>query len=427
MEALAREAAATELRLAFARVAFGALLTLPATVGHQDLLRRQPEIAQSLPTILQSAWITAIALGVYIGAAVLYLMHCRRRAAAGIPPSMLRRNLATVFDIALLTAVTIPPLSLLGPSGIPEIYLVPFCMLLIPCFLHSFRLDDDRWRALGAVLSAAGFLVLFLVVRPRGADDPQSLGLAPQLIAVTMLFGFVHIIGSMKSRRARELIAEGARRAVWRDRLARFLPPQAIERLEAEGGVRMGGDEQIVAILLIDVRGFTAMAERLPPAEVVKTLNDYFTHMVGGIFEHGGSLDKFMGDAILAVFGAPLPEDERAPAAVRCALALRERLAAHNAERAARKEPPLATVSCVHYGRVVRGWLGSEDRPEYTVIGDTVNAASRLEGIAKELNEAVVVSEEAADACGKAFSWRALGTHVVKGRERPLAIYATSA
>ena len=185
----------------------------------------------------------------------------------------------------------------------------------------------------------------------------------------------------------------------------RVVEPSVRDRLLA-GGVGATGELRTASILFCDLRGFTALAEHTPPAEVVASLNEFFTAMTAWVRECGGFVDKFIGDAMLVVFGlfdadarsraAHGARRRRRGAAVRCALGMHERLAdAERRPRAGRGQPPLAVSIGIHCGDVLAGTIGAADRHEYTVIGDTVNVAARLQQLCKEEAQAIVVSDAA--------------------------------
>lgn len=212
-----------------------------------------------------------------------------------------------------------------------------------------------------------------------------------------------------------------------RDRLratfGKYMTPAIVEHLLA-GKVELGGESLMVTVLFSDIRAFTTLSERMEAHALVALLNEYFTEMVTIIMEEGGVVDKYIGDAIMAVFGAPVPRADDALRAVRAATRMRSALDGLNARLAARGAPTLETGIGVHTGEVVAGNIGSEQRMEYTVIGDAVNLASRLEGVTKELGASLVVSEDTWRLVEADVEGRALAEVTVKGRAQPVRCYA---
>jgi adenylate cyclase len=210
----------------------------------------------------------------------------------------------------------------------------------------------------------------------------------------------------------------------------RVVDPAIRDRL-LSGELHGGGEVRFVTVLFVDLRGFTAMAEREVPSVVVSTLNEFFSMVTAWVRECGGFVDKYIGDAALVVFGL-FDEGEGArargaAAAVRCALGLRERLETLNASRGVHGKPSLAVTLAVHSGDVVAGTIGASERHEYTVIGDTVNVAARLQQVAKDLDEGFVVSTAARDlaaAGGVVIGNGASERVVLRGRREPVEYVA---
>jgi len=194
------------------------------------------------------------------------------------------------------------------------------------------------------------------------------------------------------------------------------------------GELRLEGELRIASVLFCDLRGFTALAEQATPTEVVATLNEFFTVTTGWVRECNGLVDKFIGDAILVVFG--LFEDDHAAGAadaVRCALGLRDKLVALNQQRAARRQAALAVAVSVHTGEVLAGRIGAQDRHEYTVIGDTVNVAARLQQSCKEQGLDVMISQathELAARCGVVAPIASEDVVRLRGRNEPVRVFA---
>jgi adenylate cyclase len=194
-----------------------------------------------------------------------------------------------------------------------------------------------------------------------------------------------------------------------------------VARQALERGITLGGEELEVAVLFIDLVGSTELAHRRPAAEVVEVLNDFFCVVVDVVDAEGGAVNKFVGDAALCVFGAPLPHDDAAGAALRAARLLRERLA---------EEVPDCDVGIgVSAGTVVAGNIGAQQRFEYTVIGDPVNEASRLTELAKQHDGRVLASEAALSRAGSGEEvgrWMLGETETLRGRAAPTRLAAPS-
>lgn len=213
-----------------------------------------------------------------------------------------------------------------------------------------------------------------------------------------------------------------------RDLLDKNVSPEVAAQLLRDGAT-LGGEEREVTILFADLRGFTTLSEHLPPRELLTLLNRYLDRMSAEIEHHGGVIDKFIGDAIMALFGAPVPQGDAARRAVSAALAMERALVGLNAELAAEGRPPLAIGVGVNTARVVAGNIGSQRRLNYSVIGDGVNVASRLQSLTRtpEYRTNVIVSAATLRAAQTPFPARPLGTVAVKGRAEPVEIFAVEA
>ncbi len=189
------------------------------------------------------------------------------------------------------------------------------------------------------------------------------------------------------------------------------------------GKVSLGGESLKVTILFTDIRSFTSISELMDPQQLVALLNEYFTEMVGIVMQEDGVVDKYIGDAIMAVFGAPVPKANDAVNAVRAAVRMRRALVDLNVRLEARGIPALHTGIGIHTGEVVAGNIGSEKRMEYTVIGDAVNLASRLETSTKELGVHVLISEDTFALTEHVALVRPVRKITVKGRKQPVMTY----
>jgi adenylate cyclase len=205
--------------------------------------------------------------------------------------------------------------------------------------------------------------------------------------------------------------------------MARYMTKEVADRLLEEGESSLGGTSQEVTILFSDIRDFTPMAERLGPRETVAMLNEYFSEMVDVVFQHGGILDKYIGDAIMALFGAPFPTGRDADQAVAVANDMMRALAEHNQHRQKTSKPPIRIGIGISTGEVIVGNIGSPRRMDYTVIGDSVNLASRLEAANKYYGTSVLICDRAASQLREPARLREIELLRVKGKLNPVAIY----
>jgi adenylate cyclase len=251
----------------------------------------------------------------------------------------------------------------------------------------------------GASWFAVGRLTLVPVLAPLGA---------------AWLYYFAAAIAAyLRERRQREeTIAM----------FSRFVNPYVVRQLMERGGLEGAGKSREVTLLFSDIRGFTTLSETRAPEEVVAILNRYFTRQVEVIFRHGGSLDKFIGDAIMAFWGAPLDDARHAQNAVACALDMAEALQEFKAELGEAGAGFDVGIG-IHSGPAVVGLIGSEKRREYTSIGDTVNLASRIEGLTKEAGRRILVSRETRERCADAFDFVSCGTFQAKGRAQAVELF----
>ncbi len=310
------------------------------------------------------------------------------------------------------------------------------------------------YRGVLREIDTAGILLVAVAAGARLSPQVAIVGAASNAVALTgfvaadhllhptrvgypagdVVLGFVLLAGASTlayavAKGTRLLVAEGAEAVLKAERARQRLGVYVSEEVAAaldrsDDDPTLGGSRREVAVLFSDLRGFTRFAERLDPEDLVSELNAYLEAMVQAVRAEGGVIDKYIGDAIMALFGVPDDRPDAAAAAVRAAAAMQRALDAHNRERTARGKPALAHGIGVHFGPAVWGNIGTQERMQYTVIGDAVNLASRLESASKELGCAVVVSGDTAAHIpeGAAPALEARGTIQVRGREQALEV-----
>jgi adenylate cyclase len=205
--------------------------------------------------------------------------------------------------------------------------------------------------------------------------------------------------------------------------MSRYMDPGIAEKLLAGGEEVLGGKSVIGTVLFSDIRGFTPITEDLGPHGTVSLLNEYFTIMVECIQKQGGMLDKFIGDAIMAVFGLPLPHDDDEDRAVRASISMINELRRWNVERAAAGKRPVDIGIGLNTDSIVSGNIGSPKRMDYTVIGDGVNLASRLESACKEYGVRILISENTFRKLRGTYRAREVDCVIVKGKSEPASVF----
>jgi adenylate cyclase len=187
--------------------------------------------------------------------------------------------------------------------------------------------------------------------------------------------------------------------------------------------IGLGGQDKEVVVFFSDIRGFTAFSENRTPEEVVAMLNEYFGVMVSIINRNGGVVDKFIGDAIMAIWGAPKGSDKDAFNAVKACLEMRQALEGLNANRRSRNEPAIAIGMGLHAGRAISGTIGSDERMEFTVLGNTVNTASRIEASTKAFGTDLLITDDVLSRVGESYVIDYAGAAEVKGRSDAIKMY----
>lgn len=213
-----------------------------------------------------------------------------------------------------------------------------------------------------------------------------------------------------------------AQQTLQRSALERFLSPEVAEMVVANPDIRLGGANQEVTVLFADIRDFTPMSENLEPSLVVEILNEYFTRVTDVIFDNGGTLDKYIGDAVMAVFGAPISKGKDAANAVKSAIQIQRLLIELNRDAEARNWPELRVGIGINTGNAVAGNIGSPRRLDYTVVGDVVNTAQRL--MANAGGGQILIAESTASKLNRGFDLERLPQMKVKGRSEAVPVFS---
>ena len=219
-------------------------------------------------------------------------------------------------------------------------------------------------------------------------------------------------------------ITEGREKRRYRSTLVRYVSPQIVEAIMRDRRLaELHNEKRDLTVLFSDVRGFTTLSEKTPVDRLVATLNEFLNAMVQVIFRHHGTLDKFVGDCVMAFWGAPVRQENHAELAARAALDMQAELARLNTTWRQQGRPELRIGVGINTGEMIFGNIGSERRMDFTVIGDNVNLASRLESSTKELNAAIVISEATWQRIAPLAQVRDLGTIHVKGKDVPVRVF----
>lgn len=325
-----------------------------------------------------------------------------RRIAALAP----LRNRPWVLVVDVPAAEVRGPLTQLAERHAWTVAGVGACMVVLAVLLGRTMV-----RPIGRLVAAAGRLehgdYAGARVGPDGTHPDDDVG--------RLVRAFDHMVSGLRERE-RE-----------RDIFGRVVSPEVRERL-LTGGLELGGETLYVSVLFSDIRGFSTLSERMTPGQVVTFLNEYLTEMAAAVRPFGGYINNFLGDAILVVFGAPGRREDCEGRAVSAALGMRDALSRLNDRRAGRGEERLDSGVGIGSGEVVAGQVGSLERLMYTVIGDAVNVAARLESLTKDYPQyPILVNGPTAKAlAGREFAVERVGERQVKGRAGAVEVYAVT-
>ena len=267
------------------------------------------------------------------------------------------------------------------------------------------------WTGAVVAIAAALFAWQSATVFARGTWIPVTVP------ALTLIFAFV---GDL----AWKYVVEGREKRQVKKLFSRYVSKDVYDQLVANPSLAaLGGARRHMTVLFSDIRGFTTMSEKGSPEDVVSQLNELFTRMVAVVFSHRGTVDKFVGDMIMALYGAPLDDEEHAEHAVQTALAMITTLNDLNREWAEQGKPQLDIGIGINTGEMIAGNVGSDTIMSYTVIGDAVNLGARLESLNKDYGTRIIISEATRARLKGRYDIHPLGDVVVKGKSKPVAIF----
>jgi adenylate cyclase len=326
-----------------------------------------------------------------------------------------------------------------------DTFAVPFVGRTPGAFVHATIIDALlRGRTIAPASSASGVIVTVLAALAiAGAGvlvTPWTLAALSVATALVLAFGAVRwfagglwmplvmplvaIGAAFVGQLAWQYFVEGREKRQVKRLFSRYVPKDVYDQLLADPTrAALGGRRRTMTVLFSDVRGFTSMSEKATPEEVVGQLNEYFSRMVAVLFKHHGTLDKFVGDMVMGLFGAPLDDPDHAEHAVEAALAMTSALEDLNRGWAAAGRPVLDIGIGISTGDMVAGNIGSDTIMSYTVIGDTVNLGARLESLNKEYGTRIIISEATRSLLKERYDMRPLGDVKVKGKSQAVAIY----
>ena len=329
--------------------------------------------------------------------------------------------------------------------GLHDVFATPFGDDMPGAQVHAAVADDllsgrslreASWTANAALtaVSGIGLAAAAVYLGPWIATAAALAGSAGLMAAVTWLFGrglwltavdpLVALTLATFGGVAYQYAVEGREKRRVKRLFSRYVSPDVYARLLHDPSVaRLGGERRTMSVLFSDIRGFTTVSESGSPEDILQQLNEYFSRMVPIVFAHRGTIDKFVGDMIMALFGAPLEDERHAEHAVQAAIAMVRELEALNVEWRRQGRPPLEIGVGINSGEMVAGNVGSESIMSYTVIGDQVNLGARLESLNKDYGTRILISEATRRLLDGPFEVRPLGAVTVKGKTKPVDIY----
>jgi adenylate cyclase len=296
-----------------------------------------------------------------------------------------------------------------APRAVANFSLGLFALLIM---LAAFTLRNRQ-------VVFAGFIAIFFQYCLQWRAEDTLLGKLGGIVALILAALLCEVALAGRIRMAHRLAAEHLRL----EKLSRYFSPQVAAAIEVSAETLDTGQTCEITVLFSDLRGFTAATEHSPPADVVCLLNQFHSQMVEVIFSHDGTLDKYIGDGLMAYFGAPVRQSDHAVRALRCSLAMQIAVRDLNARRASEGKPPLQLSIGLHTGPATVGAIGAANRREFTAVGDTVNVAARIESLTREYNCGLLISGATARRVGDAHDVQRVAEVRLRGRSEPVQLF----
>lgn len=343
-------------------------------------------------------------LGAGTVASLVLHLHLRRRP----PYSTARKYLITAAEFGLVT-VAANMMSLVLPMLALMVSLALYLFLIVLAGLRYSRTTLLMAGGLGVVCQ----LTRALVLGPEGMKLPVAILSTVVLTATTV--AAVYSLASMLRLHQESVV---------KSRLQRFLAPELVDEVVRNPGLlEQRTERRMGTVLFTDIRGFTTLSEQCAPEQMVAVLNRAFDEMAEAVLERHGMVDKFIGDAMMAVFGVPVAGEDHADRALAAALSIRERMASLNEALASEGLEPLGFGIGLHSGPLVVGAIGARQRQDYTVIGDTVNVASRVEGLTRSYAADILLTRETRAHLRDDAAVVQVGRTAVKGRAEEVELW----
>ncbi|MCB1427879.1 MAG: adenylate/guanylate cyclase domain-containing protein [Nitratireductor sp.] len=390
-----------------------------------------PQEAPGSPLQRQTPFIFVYSAAYFIGGCITYYMSTQSRYRAWI---------AWVFTGADILFWLMLMVSGMMNVGIPANLLVgtpPIFVIFLILSLVSLRSNPAlQFAALVSIMLS--LVLLALLARSYFPDYPVSgdavlfsLFQAPQNIVRISIFFLAGLTLVYLAHRTRALLMQAIERRIERTNLGRYLPAQLVDRLvQTNADWLENGVSVEAAVMFVDIRNFTARAESMQPSDLRTFLSEYRAIISASVDSHGGILDKFVGDGAMAVFGAPEQGPDDAVNALDCAKAIRAGIAGWNTSLVAAGKEAVSVGIGIHFGTVFCGAIGDTTRLEFTVLGDTVNVASRLESLTKEFHYPVIASSELLQRVPQDRllpEWEKLNNVSIRGHARTMELFGLRA